>query len=106
MRQRWYTLAEIDGPAGDHVSRPAPLPEFLTLVMSAHLTSGLTSTVPAPEAYTELDVIEIKGSQGKKFHLNFDLWVDGEPSDLTLSCGVTVLDSADVKLEMNNVHVL
>jgi hypothetical protein len=63
-------------------------------------------TVPAPGAYTELDIIEIKGSHGKKFALDFALWVDGEPSDLTLSCGVTVLDSGDLKLEMDDVHVL
>lgn len=63
-------------------------------------------TLPAPEAYKELDMIEITGSRGKEFALDFTLWVDGGPSDLTLSCDVTVLDSGAVKLEMDTVHVL
>lgn len=63
-------------------------------------------TMPAPEAYAVLDLIESVKSPGRRFALDFDMWVDGERSDLTLSCSVTVLDSGAVKLEMDDLHVL
>lgn len=63
-------------------------------------------TMPPTESFSVLDMVEITGSHGREFALDFDLWANGELSDLTLSCAVTVLDSGEVKLEMYNVHVL
>lgn len=63
-------------------------------------------TTPAPEAFAELDLIEINGSKGREFALDFDMWADGELCELTLSCSVTVLDSGAVRLEMDDLHVL
>lgn len=63
-------------------------------------------TMPTPEAFAVLDLVEINGSHGTKFALDFDLWADGELSDLTLSCSVAVLESGAVRLAMDGVHVL
>lgn len=63
-------------------------------------------TMPAPEAFAVLDLVEINGSKGRKFALDLDLWANGERSDLTLSCSVAVLDSGVVKLALTGVHVL
>jgi hypothetical protein len=62
-------------------------------------------TIPPESAYEKVDFYEYKDGSG--LALDFDLWIDNEESDLTLSCQA-ILDEHDnvLSFKIENLHTL
>lgn len=63
-------------------------------------------TNPPDDAYYSraLNIIEIK--ENEKYHIEFDLWIDNERSDLSLICNV-IFENGKVKhIIIKDIHVL
>jgi hypothetical protein len=60
-------------------------------------------TSPPQDDYTNINIIEI--ADDPEYVVEYDLWVDGEKSDLTLSCSVRLFERME-KISINNIHVL
>ena len=60
-------------------------------------------TVPPEIDYQNLDLYEIDDEP--EWVLEYDLWVDGEKSDLTLTCTVWLTDQ-EQSIAIDSIHVL
>jgi len=67
---------------------------------------GGTISMPPDNAFKDLDIIEIVGTEPQAWSVRFDLWTDKGISDLTLE--LTLIDSANdlLKIEIDNIHVM
>jgi hypothetical protein len=65
-------------------------------------------TTPPKEEFMTLDIIEVNKpvKAGKEFSLLFDLWINGEKSDLTLDCNVEYYSDDDLRIYLYDLHVL
>jgi hypothetical protein len=65
-------------------------------------------TVPPPDDFNNIGIIEISRPQRafKEFHVDYDLWIDGKRSDLTLQCDAEVDRSGQVSIRLNDLHVM
>jgi hypothetical protein len=62
---------------------------------------------PAPESYfNQLTAIKIKGSQVAMWHIDYDLWINGERSDLTVSLRLVSSTNNDFGIILTNIHIL
>ncbi|MFD4704136.1 hypothetical protein ACFWM3_04625 [Gottfriedia sp. NPDC058432] len=64
-----------------------------------------TLTIPPDLAYKNINYIEYNYGEG--YAMEFDLWIDNEESDLTLSCEA-IIDQSDnvLSFSITNLHVL
>ena len=60
-------------------------------------------TIPPDEDYKNINIIEVEYET--EYFIEYELWVDGEKSDLTLSCTVQFIED-DVRIMIENIHVL
>ncbi|MDF2881041.1 MAG: hypothetical protein K0R54_1598 [Clostridiaceae bacterium] len=62
-------------------------------------------TMPPKNEFDKLDLIKITHSP--EYVLHFDLWINGEKSDLTLICEIEV-DQLDniIRFEIDDIHVM
>jgi hypothetical protein len=73
-------------------------------LMESILHYGGNFTSPPIETYEKMDIYEVE--QGKNFTVDYDLWVDGKKSDLTLQCDVDLQDWDKPRIVITNIHVL
>jgi hypothetical protein len=60
-------------------------------------------TIPPDEDYKNINIIEVEDEP--EYFIEYELWVDGEKSDLTLSCTVQFTED-EVRIMIENIHVL
>ena len=58
---------------------------------------------PPDEDYKNINIIEVEDEP--EYFIEYELWVDGEKSDLTLSCTVQFIED-EVRIMIENIHVL
>jgi hypothetical protein len=63
-------------------------------------------SMPPDRAFSNIDAVPIRNSNPPQYYIDFDLWCDGQPSDLTVSFTVTILPSGRVQIALENLHVL
>lgn len=63
-------------------------------------------TMPPEEAFEKLDVVKKTHREVATFHVIFTMWVDGEPSDLTLESLVVFKDSEEATICVEGLHIL
>ncbi len=62
-------------------------------------------TIPSDAAFEKINFIEYEDGSG--YAMEFELWIDNQESDLTLSCEAMVDDIGNVhSFLINNLHVL
>lgn len=59
---------------------------------------------PPKEEFVNYNRIEIPGKQ--KYVVEFELWVDGEMSDLTLSCEISIDEANEASIRIMNIRVI
>ena len=60
----------------------------------------------APDyVFDNLQIIEINNSDSKTVHVDYDLWIDGKESSLTLMMNVLLKDQ-EVTIEVEDLHVM
>lgn len=64
---------------------------------------GGTLTAPPETDYQNLDLYEIDDEP--EWVLEYDLWIDGEKSDLTLTCTLRLTDQ-EQSIIIDSIHVL
>ena len=62
-----------------------------------------TITFPPNDAFSKLDICKITDSN--RYSIVFDLWVDNQPSDLSLMCNA-IQEDENIKIEIEDIHVL
>ncbi|MFC1790323.1 hypothetical protein ACFLZP_02465 [Patescibacteria group bacterium] len=62
-------------------------------------------TLVSDNAYDNLQPIEVRGSNPKVWAVDFDLWVEGKQSDLTLSLTVTNVKNKLIAV-IDDLHIL
>ena len=60
-------------------------------------------TIPPDEDYKNINIIEVEDEP--EYFIEYELWVDGEKSDLTLGCTVQFTED-EVRITIENIHVL
>lgn len=65
-------------------------------------------TAPHENAYHDLDLYEIKNSDGsiREWSVDFDLWFDGERSDLTLQASLVKTNEGEYIIGIDDIHVM
>lgn len=62
---------------------------------------------PPDEAFNQIDVIEINGSNPKSWSIRFDLWTEVEGlSDLSLEATLKLNKEKSLDVEIDNLHML
>lgn len=68
---------------------------------------GRHLTIPSESQYSNLDVIEILGSNPRAWSVRFDLWTEEEGrSDLSLELTLIEVPGPMLQVEVDNLHVL
>lgn len=62
-------------------------------------------TIAPDYVFHSLEIIPLSGSDPKSWVVDFDLWIDGKRSDLTLSMEVSVTREG-ATYSINNLHVM
>jgi hypothetical protein len=62
-------------------------------------------TIAPDYVFDSLEIIPISGPNSKSWHVDFDLWIDGKQSDLTLSLTTNLTDKGAI-LSIDNFHIL
>ncbi len=76
-------------------------------VKTALLDYGGSLSLPPDSAYESAGFRMRKLQNYPEYSIAFELWIDGEQSDLSLTAIATVNDIGEVlKIEMDDVHVL
>lgn len=65
---------------------------------------GGTITLPPDDVYESLEIIKVKNLP--EYAIDFDLWINGEHSDLTLSCTIHMKEDQTMTIEIDDLHVL
>lgn len=65
-----------------------------------------TLTMPPDNAFEALDLTPLENERVPTYFLHFELWVDGELSDLTLTCTVSVQGLREAAIVIDDLHVL
>lgn len=89
-----YQLIQLTGRGGSFTAN-----ELKELVNEY----GGMLTIPPKEDYKNINIIEVECE--KEYLIEYELWVDGEKSDLTLSCTVQYTEEK-VKIMIENIHVM
>ncbi len=61
-------------------------------------------TLPPDDAFNFIDIYPINNT--KDYALDFDLWVNGQRSDLTLCCTVSFDEKGKVSISIDDLHEL
>ncbi|WP_449580026.1 DUF7668 domain-containing protein [Pinibacter aurantiacus] len=59
-------------------------------------------TLPPSKAFDDFDIYQINDNE---INFDFNLWIDGEKSDLTLSCFLKKIDGI-LRYGVENIHIL
>jgi hypothetical protein len=89
-----YSLIQLTGRSGPYTS------EQLKELVEEY---GGKLTIPPDEDYKNINIIEVEDEP--EYFIEYELWVDGEKSDLTLSCTVQFTEN-EVTIMIENIHVL
>ena len=89
-----YQLIQLTGRSGPYTSE-----ELKELVEEY----GGKLTIPPDEDYKNINIIEVEDEP--EYFIEYELWVDGEKSDLTLGCTVQFTED-EVRIMIENIHVL
>lgn len=65
---------------------------------------GGTLTEPPLEDYEEMDIYEI--DEEPEYVIEYDLWVDNEKSDLTLTATIRYEEDKETQITIDNIHVM
>lgn len=65
---------------------------------------GGSLTIPPESAYESLYVGQIRDTN--EYLVQFDLWFDNEESDLTLMCETIVEENGQIKIWIDDIHVM
>lgn len=66
---------------------------------------GTVTTAPQ-EAYDVIEPISVLDSETPKWFVDFDLWIDGKQSDLTLSLSIESGENGRLTAFVDNLHTL
>lgn len=68
---------------------------------------GRILTIPPEDAWSRLDVVEVKASNRPTFSVRFDLWANGKRSDLSIEVTfVEISPDGEFQVEVDDLHVL
>lgn len=62
-------------------------------------------SMPPEEAWDRLDVIQVQEAVVPTFSVRFDLWADGEPSDLSVLATLVEVSPGTFSIELDDVRV-
>jgi hypothetical protein len=62
-------------------------------------------TIAPHYVFDTLEVVEISNSEPKAWAVDYDLWINGKRSDLTLSLTVSLVGNKTI-LSIDNLHIL
>ncbi|MFC4766475.1 DUF7668 domain-containing protein [Effusibacillus consociatus] len=63
-------------------------------------------TPPPEEAYDTIEIYSVENGTNPAWAVDFDLWINNERSDLTLSCTVIQDDKGEFQISIDDLHVL
>lgn len=61
---------------------------------------------PPAESYQDIVIYDVYDEASEARKVEFDLWYEGEVSDLTLSLDVYTGDEGRLKVEIEDIHIL
>ena len=90
-----YEFIHHSGMSGEYISK-----EIEELINEY----GGELTVPLIEDYEGMDICEIDDEP--EYVIEYDLWVDDEKSDLTLSATIRIDEKGATRITIDNIHVM
>jgi hypothetical protein len=63
-------------------------------------------SMPPDDAYQDIVVYDIYDKNNEARKVEFDLWYDGEVSDLTLSLNISKGERDELTVEIDDIHIL
>jgi uncharacterized membrane protein len=73
-------------------------------IQTALAEYGGTLTLPVKDDYTNANIVQVQNSS--EYMVEYELWIDHQKSDLTLSCTVIFDESDNTKVSIDGIHVL
>jgi hypothetical protein len=67
---------------------------------------GGTLSIPPEEAYNDMEILLVENAHESTWVADFDLWVNNKRSDLTLSCTIIESENGELKIAIDDLHVL
>ena len=68
---------------------------------------GATLVMPPPDAFNNLDVIEVENAHPSEWSVRMHLWAAGEgKSDLSLELTLKKAEEGDYNVEVDDIHLL
>ena len=62
--------------------------------------------MPPDEAFDSADVYPVAGSEKETWMIDFDIWFDGNPGDLTLTATAIREQDDLIKISIDDLHTL